>query len=189
MQLSNKKVYTFKRSAIGPTIAGSTSGSTFGALSFTLASFDSTSEIAENYQLYRILEVTVKFIPLAPFVNSIDGANTQPADFGHFHTAIDVHNDSVPISMAELEEYKTHQVVRGGQYVERVITPRTLGRCYGGVTDAFYAMPVGVWMSTDYNDAVYYGVKWALSQLVGLSNGSTLYSINLNAVIQGKNAI
>lgn len=189
MQLSTRRVYTIKRSSVGPTISGSTSGSTFGAANFTLAQFDSTSEIAENYQLYRIIEITVKFVPAAPFVNSIDGANTQPADFGHFHTAIDQHNDNVPISMAELEEYKTHQVVRSGQFVSRCFVPRTLGRCFGGVTDAFYAMPAGVWMSTDYSDAHYYGIKWALSQIVGLSNGSTFYTVQIDAVIQGKNTI
>jgi hypothetical protein len=189
MQLSTRKVYTFKRSSIGPTISGSTSSSVFGAASFTLAQFDSTSEIAENYQLYRFLEITVKFVPTAPLVNAVNVANSSPSDFGHFHTAIDNHNDNVPISMAELEEYKTHQVVRTGQYVARCFTPRTLGRCYGGVTDAFYAMPAGVWLSTDYNDGVYYGIKWALSQLVGLANGSTFYTVQLDAVIQGKNAL
>ncbi len=189
MQLSTRKVYTFKRSAIGPTISGSTGSSQFGAANFTLAQFDSTSEIAENYQLYRIIEVTVKFTPIAPLVNAISSGSTSPADFGHFHTAIDQHNDTVPISMAELEEYKTHQVVRCGQFVSRCFVPRTLGRCYGGVTDAFYAMPAGIWMSSDYNDAHYYGIKWALSQLVGLADGSTFYTVQIDAVIQGKNTI
>lgn len=174
---------------MGATISGSTSSSIFGAAEFILAQFDSTSEIAENYQLYRIIEITVKFVPIAPLVNSIEAGSPSPSDFGHFHTAISLYNSTVPISMAELEEYKTHQVVRAGQYLARCFSPRTLGRCYGGVTDAFYAMPPNMWMSTDYNDAVYYGIKWALSQLVGLANGSTFYTIQLDAVIQGKNTL
>jgi hypothetical protein len=189
MQLSNKKVYTFKRSTIGTGISASTSGSTFGAASYYLASFDSTSEIAENYQEYRIIELTVKFIPVATLVNALSDASQGIADLGHFHTAIDVHNDNVPISMAELEEYKTHQVVRSGQYVARTWTPRTLGRCYGGVTDAFYCMPAGTWLSTDYNDGAYYGIKWALSQAVGIDTGSTIYTTQVDAVIQCRNTL
>jgi hypothetical protein len=189
MQLSNKTVYTFKRSTIGTGIAISTSGTTLGAASYYLASFDSTSEIAENYQLYRIIELTVKFIPTINVVSALSDASAGLADLGHFHTVIDVHNDSVPISMAELEEYKTHQVVRTGQYIARCWTPRTLGRCYGGVTDAFYAMPAGTWLSTDYNDANYYGIKWAVSQGVGMDTGSTVYTTQIDAVIQCKNAL
>ncbi len=189
MKLSNKTVYTFKRSTIGTGISVSTSSSTFGAASYYLASFDSTSEIAENYQLYRIIELTVKFIPVGNFVNSIDETNDAIQDMGHFHTAIDQHNDSTPISMAELEEYKTHQVVRTGQYIARTFTPRTLGRVFAGVTDGYYAMSPYVWLSTDYNDVNYYGVKWALSQVVGVTNGSTIYTTQIDAVIQCKNSL
>jgi len=189
MQLSAKKVYTFKRSTIGTGITISTSSSSFGAASYYLASFDSTSEIAENYQLYRILELTVKFIPTGNLVNVIDETNDAIQDMGHFHTAIDQRNDTTPISMAELEEYKTHQVVRTGQFIARTWTPRTLGRCYAGVTDGFYAMPCGTWLSTDYNDVNYYGIKWALSQVVGVATGSTVYSTQIDAVIQCMNPL
>jgi hypothetical protein len=189
MQLSNKKVYTFKRSTIGTGISVSTSSSTFGAASYYLASFDSTSEIAENYQLYRIIEITVKFIPVGNFVNSIDETNDAVQDMGHFHTAIDQHNDTTPISMAELEEYKTHQVVRTGQFIARTWTPRTLGRVYAGVTDGYYAMSPMIWLSTDYNDVNYYGIKWALSQVVGVTSGSTVYTTQVDAIIQCKNPL
>jgi hypothetical protein len=189
MTLSAKKVYTFKRSTIGTGISVSTSSSTFGAASYYLASFDSTSEIAENYQLYRIIEITVKFIPIGNLVNVIDETNDAIQDMGHFHTAIDQHNDSTPISMAELEEYKTHQVVRTGQFIARTWTPRTLGRVYAGVTDGFYAMSPMTWLSTDYNDVNYYGIKWALSQVVGVTTGSTVYTTQIDAVIQCKNPL
>lgn len=186
MQLSNKKIYTFKRSTTGPVINGSTSSSVFGASSYYLASFDSTSEIAENYQLYRIIEITVKFIPVAQFVNTFDSNTDDVTDFGQLHTVIDYRNETVPISIAELAEYKTHQVVRTGQYMARTWTPRSLGQAYAGVTPGYYCMPAGTWLSTDYNDINYYGIKWALSQQVGVATGSAMYHTSIDVVIQCK---
>jgi hypothetical protein len=184
MVLSARRVYTFKRSTVGTTISTSTSSSTFGAASYYLASFDSTSEIAENYQQYRIIELTVKFTP----IDNYTSGGSFSVDLGVIHTVIDTHNDTTPISNAELEEYKTHQVCRVGTYFSRTWTPRTLGRAYAGVTDGFYCMPVGIWLSTDYNDVNYYGIKWSLSQSVGTMSG-TVYSTQIDAVIQCKNTL
>ncbi len=189
LPLSAKKIYTFRRSTTGTGVTVSTSSSTFGAASYYLASFDSTSEFAENYQLYRIIQLTVKFIPVGNLVNVIDETNDAIQDMGHFHTVIDQHNDSTPISISELEQYKTHQVVRTGQYIARTWSPRTLGRAYAGVTDGFYAMSPKTWLSTDYNDVNYYGIKWALSQVVGVATGSTVYTTQIDAVIQCKNPL
>ncbi len=183
------KIRTFKRSAPATGVGVSTSGTTFGSQSFLLSMFDSTSEVAENFALYRIIELTIKYIPVfSSAVAAGTSGGLQSFNMGNFHTVIDLHNDSVPVSIAELEQYNTHQVVRTGQFVARTWTPRTLGRCYGGVTDAFYAMPAGMWMSTDYNDAVYYGIKFATGQ--GVSTGNiTVYSALVEAVIQCRNSL
>lgn len=189
MQLSERNMVTLKRNVVGTGISVSTSSSTFGAASYYLASFDSTSEIAENWQFYRFLEITVRFQPIANLVNVIDETNDAIQDMGHFHTAIDYRNDTTPISIAELEEYKTHQVVRTGQFVSRTWTPCALGQVYAGVTPGYQALPQSAWMSTDYNDINYYGIKWALSQVVGVTTGSTVYTTQVSAVIQCKHAI
>lgn len=186
MQLSNRKVYTFKRSTTGTTVGVSSSASTFGAASYYLASFDSTSEIAENYQLYRIVELTVHFLPVAEFV--IVAGPSVAANFGNFETVIDVHNDTAPVSHSELQQYKTLQTVTTGKYISRTWTPRTLGRAFAGVTDGYYAMPVGTWLSTDYNDVNYYGIKWATGQAVGVGS-VTVYSTRIDAIIQCKNTL
>ncbi len=182
------KVITMKRTTTGTVVSASTSSSLFGAASYYLASFDPTSEIAENYQLYRIIEITVHFIPSQGVlvhdagVPSASGINT-----GNLETVIDTHNDATPVSHAELQQYKTCQTVATGTPVSRTWTPRTLGRAYGGVTDAFYCMPAGIWLSTDYNDCSYYGIKWATGQSVGISG--TVYSTRIEAVIQAKNML
>lgn len=187
MQLSPAKIYTFKRSTTGTTVAVSTSASQFGAASFYLASFDSTNEIAENYQEYRIVELSVHFIPTANFTHEIN-SGTAATNVGNFETVIDYHNATVPISHAELQQYKTLQTVKTGDTVTRVFTPRTLGRAYAGVTDGFYCMPAGTWLSTDYNDVEYYGIKWATGQSVATGN-VTVYSTRIDAVIQARSTL
>jgi hypothetical protein len=182
------KVVTMKRTTTGTNISVSTSSSLFGAASYYLASFDPTSEVAENYQLYRIIELTVHFIPIQGLiVANPGGSGSTSINTGNFETVIDTHNDTTPISHAELQEYKTCQTVATGTPVSRTWTPRTLGRAYGGVTDAFYCMPAGVWLSTDYNDCNYYGIKWAVGQSVVLSG--SVYSTRIEAVIQAKNML
>ncbi len=186
LQLKDNKVYTFKRSTTGTTVGASTSSSTFGAASYYLASFDSTSEISENFQEYRIIELTVHFIPVAEFVS--DATTTNIVNFGNFETVIDHHNDTTPISHAELQQYKSYQLVKTGDPVSRTWTPRTLGRVYAGVTDGYYTMSPGVWLSTDYNDVNYYGIKWATGQAVAIGN-RTIYSTRIDAVIQARNTL
>jgi hypothetical protein len=186
MELSSKAITTLKRACTGTTVGISTSASTFGAASYYLASFDPTSEIAENFQEYRIIELTVKFVPTNLYVKEM--YTTTQSNSGNFETVIDVHNDTAPISHAELQQYKSYQVVRTGEPIARTWTPRTLGRVFAGVTDAYYTMPAGVWLSTDYNDCNYYGIKWATGQSVGTGN-ITVYSTLIEAVIQCRNTL
>lgn len=185
MQLSNDRIYTFKRSCIGPTMGTNTSATTFGAISFTLQTFDTTSEIAENYQLYRIVEITVKFIPTT--LPTTVGAGSA-VNSGNTRTVIDYRNANVPVSIAELEQYKTCQTVQTFQRFTRTFTPRSLGQAYGGVTPAYYIMPAGTWASTDYNDLEYYGIKWAVGANAGLGS-ITAYSTAVDAVIQCRNTL
>lgn len=186
MQLSNKKVVTFKRSTVGPTISVSTSSTTFGGSAYYLASFDPNSEIQFTYSFYRIIEITVKFVPTNTFVNVFDESNDAVADLGHTHTVIDTsaYGSTVPISIAELEQYKTHQVVPTGKPFSRTWTPHAAIRVYGGLTDGYAMAPSGMWMAANTNDIEYYGIRWALSQVVGIASGSAVYTTQIDAVIQ-----
>ncbi len=139
------------------------------------------------FQMYRIIEITVNFIPTGVFSNSTGGSATPSfIDFGTFHTSIDLQDDTVPISVAEISQYRTHQAVVTGALVSRTWTPRTLGRVYAGVTDGYYCLDPYLWLSTDYNDVNHYGIKWALTQAVGAPNGAAVYTTRIDAVIQAK---
>lgn len=177
--LSIKKIVTFKRTGLGPAVSTSTSGSSFGATFFTLALFDTGAEIKAMFQEYRIIELEIKFVPTTRVASN----GTPSINTGNFHTVIDYHNANVPISFAELDEYKSLQVVQTGLYVTRTFSPRTLFLVYGGVTPAYCTQTCMRWMSTDYNDAEYYGIKWGLGANVGLGN-IQIYSMQVSAVIQ-----
>lgn len=188
MQLAERRITTLKRSTIGTGIAVSTSSSTYGAASYYLASFDTSSEIIENWQMYRIIEITVKFIPLGNIVNVIDETNDAIQDMGVIYTAIDYTNDTTPTTHAELQQYKNCQCVRIGTYFSRTWTPHAAARVYAGVTDAFSVLPSSTWMSSQYNDVNYYGIKWALTQVVGVAS-SNIYRTEVSAVIQCKDPL
>lgn len=189
MRLSEKKITTFKREYTGAGVSVSTSNSSFGVITITLGNLDSTGEVPQNWQMYRIIEVTVRFTPIGNFVNVIDESNTEVQDMGHLFTVIDYRSSTVPTSLTTLKQYKNVQVVRCGANFSRTFTPHTLGATYGGLTTAYSVQPSGLWLSTEYNDAVYYGMKWGVSQAVGVSSGSTIYQLEISAVIQCKDAL
>jgi hypothetical protein len=173
-----------EREAVGPVITVSTSGSVFGGLSIYLASFDSTSEITENWQMNRLESVRVRFVPAAPNYIGVPGV-----DFGRIYTAIDYTDDSSPASIAEVEQYDTCLVRVTGQEFERVFTPAAQGVAIGSGGSRNYVLPKSSWMiprgsSTD--DIQYFGLRWAVTQVTGLDNGSALYTLSITGTFRCK---
>lgn len=193
MKMSERNMVTLKRMAIGTGIGVSTSTGLFGGAYYALASFDTSSEIAENWQFYRILEITVRFIPIGNFTNVIDESNDSVQDMGRFYTAIDYRDDTPVGSFAEIEQYKSCQVVRTGQFVSRTWTPHATVIVYaetvGVFTPAYGVLPSNVWISTLSNNVQYFGIKWAIGQVVGVANGSEIYQTQVSAVIQCMHAV
>jgi len=179
MRLSRNKVVTIKRTGLGPAVTTSTGGSSFGATMFTLALFDVNAEIKATWQEYRIIELNINFIP----TTNIATSGTPSINTGNTHTVIDYRNANTPLSFAELDEYKTLQVVQTGRFFKRTFAPRLLSYIYGGATAAYATISPMTWLSTDYNDAEYYGIKWGLGTNVGLGN-IQVYSMQVEAVIQ-----
>lgn len=178
MRLSRTKHINLKRSAVVFVVNGSTASTLTGAAHFNLGLFDPTGEVKNTYQEYRIIQINCDFIPTQLTVNEVAATN-----YGTTHTAIDYHNDNVPSNITELEQYASHQVVQSLQRFQRTFTPRLLTRVFAGVTDAYATTSCYTWLSTDYDDANYYGIKWATGQNVNLGN-IPLYTVNCTAVIQ-----
>ncbi len=173
-----------EREAVGPVITVSTSGSTFGGLSLYLSSFDSTSEITENWQMYRLESVRVRFIPSGP--NYLTSPGT---DFGRIYSCIDYTDDSNPASIAEVEQYDTCLVRITGQEFERVFTPAAQSVAIGAGGSRNYVLPKNSWMipsgaATD--DIQYFGLRWAVSQVVGITNGAAMYTVSITGTFRCK---
>jgi hypothetical protein len=183
IHLSKRKVLTLRRSAITGNPSTSTSGTLTGAAAFSLSLFDPGAEIKNMFQEYRIIQITCDFVPIETVA-----ADATAKNFGTTHTVIDYHNANVPTNISELEQYSSHQVVQTLTRFQRTFTPRLLTRIYGGLTDAFATTSPYLWLSTDYDDAEYYGIKWALGTNVGLGN-TPAYSLNATAVIQCRSTL
>jgi hypothetical protein len=179
MRLKQNKVTTFKRIGLGPSINTSTSSSTFGATSFTLALFDTGAEIKATFQEYRIIELNLNFIPIMNVFTS----GTPSINTGNTHTVIDYQNASVPLGFSQLDEYKTCMIVQTGKFFKRTFSPRLLSYIYGGGTPAYSSVSCMTWLSTEYNDGEYYGLKWGVGTNVGLGN-IQMYTMEVEAVIQ-----
>lgn len=194
MQMSERNMVTLKRMVSGAGIGVSTSTSLFGGAYYALASFDSTSEIAENWQFYRIIEITVKFIPISNFTNVIDESNDAVQDMGFFYTVIDYRDDTPAPSIATLQQYKNCQVVRTGQFVSRTFTPHAAFYGYSETAGVptftnYGVVPSNFWFNANSSGVQYYGIKWAIGQVVGVANGSEIYRTEVTAVIQCMHAL
>lgn len=186
MQLKDKQVATFKRSVTGSVLSVSTSGITAGGLALYLASFDPTGEISDGFNFYRIVEVTVEFVPVADFVS------TSSVDYGNIHTAIDYGDDAVPASKAELQDNKTYKVNRTGQQFQRVWTPHFTTLAVGAGGNRWAIAPSRQWLwcsGTGTDDVLHYGLKWVIDQVTGVTNGAAIYRQEISVIIQAKHPL
>jgi hypothetical protein len=169
-----------KRTAGFGTVIGSTSNSIFGVITPTLAPFDSNGEFPQLFQEYKILQITVFFIP--PFAMAVhEMTSTTQCNAGLLHTVVDYVDPNVMTTVTDAYEYSSHKETNL-RPISRTFTPKIAVRGFGGITDAFVAQ-TAPWCATQYNDMEHYGLKWAQEQMVGVPNNTVLYDVRVEAII------
>ena len=180
LPVSRQTRITVVRTAGFGTVIGRTAFSNFGVVQPTLAPFDSNGEFTAMFQQYKILQVTVHFIPVIPYFTHEITSATQ-ANAGLLHSVIDYVETQPMTSITDAYEYASHKETML-KPMSRTFTPAIAVRGYGGITDAFVTQKFP-WCDTTYNDMVSYGIRWGQEQMTGIPDSTVLYDIRVEAVI------
>jgi len=176
IRLKRGKVYTFCRSeAISTINAPTTAPDLLGALYFSLSSLTGSTEFTTLFDQYRIIQVTVKFIPLAGA-----GSGSNP-----LVTAFDYDDASAPTGVVDLFQYDSVQLTQPGVVLERTMTPRVVQTVYQGVPSAYATAPNSLWIDASYPSVQYYGLKYGVA---ANSGSSANWNVLAEYILQCRNS-
>jgi len=168
------KMYTFWQTYVGPQINSSASLEVDGAIAPILTSFSNAASLVTCFDAYRIIQITVKFYPVATPAST--GAS------GPLYTAIDF-DDTATTLLNTIVSYDTLYVTQVGVYFERTFQPRVAKAVYSGAFTSF-GQEKSPWIDCNSNTVVHYGLKYALPNGTVATN---LWDTTVSAVIQFKN--
>ncbi len=175
-------IYTFHKNVGKGTLIASQFEEAL-AFSFMLNDIPNPSDITSLYDEYRIIQVTMKFLPVTnPF-----GASTSSTAYPSLYTAIDYNDDTLPSSAANLREYATFQCVPNQVYTQRVISVRSLTAVTNNGTIVDGVSRWGQWLRVAQSQVKHYGLKTIASPVTTASGSFVLYNVEAEYVIQAKN--
>lgn len=133
----------------------------FSSLGFSLANFSGYTDFTTAFDQYRLILLEANFIPQYNVNNPvlING-------FGRLFTVIDLDDNVIPTTIAQLLEFGTCKVTSGYRGVTRTWVPHTAVAAYSGVFTSF-ANKVGDWIDVASTGVQYYGLKWGMNQQTG----------------------
>ncbi len=175
-------IYTFhKNVTLGTLIASQFEEAK--AFSFTLNDIPNPSDLVNLFDEYRIIQVTVKFLP----VTALFGASTSSTNYPSIYSAIDYNDDTLPSGAANLREYATFQCVPNQQYTQRTISVRSLTAVNNNGTIVDGGSRWGQWLRVAQNQVKHYGLKTIVSPVTTASGSFVLYNVEAEYVVQCKN--
>ncbi len=158
LQLRRNKVYTIQRSfnlaLIGPPTGGA---DTLTAYNFALNSVPDSSDFGNLFDQYRIVQISVEFIP------------TSQSGGGPLYTAIDYDDSATPPSINELLEHSTLMKTAPGNGIVRTFQPRVPIAAYSGAFTS-YAQATSPWIDNTSNAVLHYGIKIGIPFVTGNAN-------------------
>jgi hypothetical protein len=172
MQIGRPKPFTTSRTVLAGTVNASTTTDTFGAVAVSLSTLPNSTEFTTLFDAWRILEIYVTFLPIAPLSNT--------AAYPALYTVIDLDDANTPAAVTDLTQYETCQTTVGRSLTTRVFSPR-----FNIGTTGVRAEPFA-WIDVASSTTNYYGLKYAMPTLgtTGFGAGTPVYQIDVRAVIQ-----
>ncbi len=142
-------VQTIERSQF----ASSAGGAASAAYSFQLSDLSGVSDLSNVFDLYRIVEVELRCIPV--ITECLSGT---PVD-ALLYSAVDF-DDANAIAVSALEQYETCKVTKPTGELKYTIRPRAALAAYSG-TFTSYANLGNMWIDMASTGVQHYGVKLA----------------------------
>jgi len=139
-------------------ITTSTTAAVTGGLSFQLSNFANVSNYTAVFDQYRIMQVSVKFIPTNTTTSS-----GSPGVGGVLYTVIDYDDQNTPTNLTTMLSYDSLAVTPPGQIEERTINPRLAVAAYSGAFTSFANLSNQTWIDAASSSVQYYGLKYYVS--------------------------
>lgn len=175
IQFSEKdKVYTFSRRYVIGNITPSATVDQAGAYNFTLSAFPDSAEFTSLFDMYRIVQLTVEFIPL-----------TQGPYNAPLTSIIDYDDSNAVANLNELLEYQSSMTSTSGATHVRTFTPHVSTAVYGGAFTNFATAPNRLWIDAASSNTQYYGLKYYLPALTG-GTTTAVYTVYVTGILQFK---
>jgi hypothetical protein len=143
--------------------------------SFTLSDLPQVSAWTAVFDVYRIMQVEVDFLPVLP---STQG--TPP-----LYTVIDYDDNNALTSLGATLEYDTIMITQMGQMCRRILKPRVSVALYGGAFTQFGQVQ-NQWIDAASPGTIHYGVKTYFPSYTGATTG-VAYNVVARYLIQFKN--
>jgi len=167
-----EKLFTTQRTYSGGTITPSTTIDQTGSISFALNQLSNFSEFTNLFDQYRIVQVTVTFVP-----------TSQVSTSSPLVTFIDRDDASTLTAVTQCYEFPSCQISESGCLVERTFTPRPATAAYSGVFTSFTSASAKIWIDAASAGVLYYGLKWYNTAQTG-NNTSINWDIVINLTMQ-----
>jgi hypothetical protein len=174
LHLKRQKVYTFSRGFPSSTVSAPTAVDTLAALNFTLGALPASTDFTSLFDQYRIIQVTVRFIPLAGA-----GTGSNP-----LVTAIDYDDSTAPTAVTDLFQYDSVIFSQPGTTVERTLKPRVATAAYSGAFTSFASADPNLWIDVASPNVQYYGLKYGIAAATGATAN---WSLLIEYVLQCRN--
>jgi len=137
-----------------------------------LISSQNFSEFTNLFDQYRIVQVTVTFVP-----------TSQVSTSSPLVTFIDRDDASTLTAVTQCYEFPSCQISESGCLVERTFTPRPATAAYSGVFTSFTSASAKIWIDAASAGVLYYGLKWYNTAQTG-NNTSINWDIVINLTMQ-----
>jgi len=178
------KICTITRSvSIGSYSANSTVPMT-DSLKFSLSVLPNATEFTALFDAYRILQVTVLFLPYQTMCNN---TTSYP---GEIHSVIDYDDNSTVASPDDLRQYRTYQRYVCLEKFTRTLSPAISQAVYTTLATTGYAQGArgskAPWIDSASPTVPWYGLKFITSNTQPTSAQLT-YIVEANYVLQFRN--
>jgi len=169
------RTYSIKQNYFLANIAASSSVSTFGAFSFNLASLANATSFEALFDAWRILQVTVRFVPLSTSTNTSVGNSP-------LLTVIDYDDATALTSTSSMRAYDNMYEAPFQVYLERTFKPKFAVASYSGTFTSF-SQSDG-WCDVASPSIQWYGLKYGIDTIAVTATAS--YSVEADVVYQFK---
>jgi len=167
--LKRNKVHTFADMFQATQLTSSTTVDQSIAYAVALSSFNDAGSYAAVFDQYRIVQLTIEFIPRGTNVNA-----------SPLYSVIDYDDNTSLASLNALNSYDSVMVTQAGQIHTRTLNPRIAVSAYSTTFNSFANLTANTWIDAASPNVTYYGLK------VYLPTGATVevYDVNVRGILQ-----